>query len=247
MKRQFLLNLLFLVVMACFLDSVVGKKSQLMPWDQYIKVNQAKVHAFNERDNGDDLINFMGDGGTVTDGQSISVPDTYTPPNYMKKLNDAIHVIKKISEKKKGKYPTKKDCKKFRDLFVPKCDNEEERRLYNLNSGKRKHDKQTSAITVEESKDYVKKRVIKKRQLKSHKSKRRLMIGGVGGGGGQGAEASGSPQLSDARIVIHDFAAPEQPMPNLLEKQNSDRQPQMVRAIYRGPPSRILSGKEIFI
>ena len=206
-----------------------------MPWDQYVKVNQDKVHRFNARDNGDELIDFMGDGGTVTDGQKMGPISNYKPPNYTKKLNDAIKSIKKFKQKKTGKYPTKRDCKKFKDLFMPKCEKEEERKLYSV----RKRGKRRS-IRVEES---HKRKAIVKRKLKSNRA---LMVPGAGGGG-QGAEASGSPQLSDARIVIHDFAAPEQPMPNLLENQNSDRRPQLIRAIYRGPPQRLLSDQKLFI
>lgn len=67
---------------------------------------------------------------------------------------------------------------------------------------------------------------------------RRLPIGGAGGGGGMVAGAA--PQIDDSRIIIHSFAAPPAPVPNVIRAYDENTHPQVIQARIHVPPKNIL-------
>lgn len=68
------------------------------------------------------------------------------------------------------------------------------------------------------------------------KIKRQLMGGATAGGMVAGA----APQIDDSRIIIHSFAAPPAPEPNLIRAYSGDTHPQVIQARIQVPPKNFV-------
>jgi hypothetical protein len=174
------------------------------------------------------------------------------------KNKDGVKKIEKLASKKKKISDVKKKAlkKKSRKLQAPKKrklikkhKKRSQKKLKKQNKlkklKKRKMQKKQHKKKKSHRKHSRRHLMIKKRKVKKahYKKKRNLMIPGMPGGGG--GQAQSAPQIDDSRIIVHSFAAPPAPQPNLIRSYDGNGQDQLIQARIQVPPRYLKLNKNI--
>ena len=229
-------------------------------WNKYFQKVDKLVENFNLSQDKDGLIEHMGEPGTEMDK---SYPFYFFQKKYTAKklmdIDEKTSNIKAIrSENGEVPLPIREECEDFHKDFKDPCEiyrdlrqvknkirlnknvwKSEKKRKYSSNRKNKKNHMLTKKNKNFQKKKKEKRFLIGKKKLDF--LRRQLMLPAVPGGGA--AQPQAAPQIDDSRIIVHSFAAPPAPQPNLIRAYDGNGQNQLIQARIKIPP-RYLKLKE---
>ena len=222
-------------------------------WREYFKKVDTMTQNYNLTQDKDDLIEHLGEPGTEMDKK---YPFYFFQKKYSpKKLND-IEVKKENMEDVREAnghtpLPIREECEEFQKDFNEPCEiyrelrqvknkirpnkniwRSEKRKLKQLKKkklSKKKNKRKRKYLKGKAAVDYLKRNLFGLGDLAG-------AVGGAAGGGGGAAQPQAAPQIDDSRIIVHSFAAPPAPQPNLIRAYDGNGQNQLIQARIKIPP-----------